>query len=44
MKSHHLIRRPMPRVRPVHRNPYPQVRVYRLSDAGIRVRCRLTSL
>ena len=44
MKSHHLIRRPMPRVRPVHRNPYPQVKVYRLSDAGIRVRCRLTSL
>ena len=27
MKSHHLIRRSMPRVRPVRRNPYPQVRI-----------------
>jgi hypothetical protein len=44
MKSHHLIRKPMRRVQPVQRNPYPQVRVYRLSDVGIRVRCRLTSL
>ncbi len=27
MKSHHLIRRPMERVRPVRRNPDPQVRI-----------------
>ena len=27
MKSHHQIRRPMPHVRPVRRNPYPLVSV-----------------
>ena len=27
MTSHHLIRRSVPRVRPVHRNPYPQLSV-----------------
>jgi hypothetical protein len=27
MKSHYLIRRSMPRVRPVHHSPYPQVSV-----------------
>jgi hypothetical protein len=34
MKSHHQIRRSIPPVRPVRQNPYPQVRVYRLSDAA----------
>jgi hypothetical protein len=27
MKSHHLIRRSVPRVRPVRRNPYPEVSI-----------------
>jgi hypothetical protein len=44
IKSHHLIRRSMRFVRSVRQDPKPQVRVHRVSDAGIRVRCRLTSL
>jgi hypothetical protein len=35
MKSHHLIRRSMERVRPVRRNPYPQVRIL----PGVRHSC-----
>jgi len=36
MKSHHLIRRSVPRVRPARQDPKPHVRFHRVSDAGIR--------
>ncbi len=39
-----LIRSLAPRVRPVRRSPYPQVRVQQASNANALVRCCLTSL
>ena len=36
--------RKVPRVRSVRRNPYPQVRIHRVSDGALLARRRLTSL